>query len=247
MPAWRISRATRLRLTAQPESQREFGVHPRRAVGAAGLLVDLLDVFEQQLVLLVRAAIPAGAASRSSPIGDTLKHPAGHRDIESVVGEFTDQREHYFGRMFSRAKYAAARLRISILHLQPALIPAQLGEFLLLLARQLRSRCRSRRRRPGPSNSAGTIPKSAGLSRTQRPVWSPSRASSTARRRNSGGCGAGTSDILPGGRSHLRSGVRAPGGSSTCAQTTMTGFLDNPTKPVDHTCAAQTTLTFTTR
>jgi pimeloyl-ACP methyl ester carboxylesterase len=34
---------------------------------------------------------------------------------------------------------------------------------------------------------------------------------------------------------------------STCAQTTMTGFLDNPTKPVDHTCAAQTTLTFTTR
>jgi hypothetical protein len=34
---------------------------------------------------------------------------------------------------------------------------------------------------------------------------------------------------------------------STCAQTTMTGFLDNPAKPVDHTCAAKTTLTFTTR
>src|SRR5690242_4954992 len=32
---------------------------------------------------------------------------------EAVVGEFTDQREDYFGRTFSRAKYAAARLRIS--------------------------------------------------------------------------------------------------------------------------------------
>jgi pimeloyl-ACP methyl ester carboxylesterase len=33
---------------------------------------------------------------------------------------------------------------------------------------------------------------------------------------------------------------------STCAQSIMTGFLDKPTEPVDHTCAAQTTLTFTT-
>src|SRR6185312_7447420 len=41
------------------------------------------------------------------------KNPAGHRDVKAVVGEFTDQREDYFGRMFSWAKYAAARLRIS--------------------------------------------------------------------------------------------------------------------------------------
>ena len=34
-------------------------------------------------------------------------------------------------------------------------------------------------------------------------------------------------------------------GKSTCALSIMTAFLDNPTKPVDHTCAAQTTLTFT--
>jgi pimeloyl-ACP methyl ester carboxylesterase len=34
---------------------------------------------------------------------------------------------------------------------------------------------------------------------------------------------------------------------STCAQSTMIGFLDNPAPPVDHTCAAKTTLTFTTR
>jgi pimeloyl-ACP methyl ester carboxylesterase len=33
---------------------------------------------------------------------------------------------------------------------------------------------------------------------------------------------------------------------SRCAQSIMTSFLDNPTQPVDHTCAAQTTLTFTT-
>ena len=33
---------------------------------------------------------------------------------------------------------------------------------------------------------------------------------------------------------------------STCALSTMTAFLDNPRQPVDHTCAAQTTLTFTT-
>jgi hypothetical protein len=32
------------------------------------------------------------------------ENPTGHRDVESVVGEFVDQREDYFGRTFSRAK-----------------------------------------------------------------------------------------------------------------------------------------------
>lgn len=36
----------------QPQPEREFGVHPRGAVGAAGIGVDLLDVFEQHRVLL---------------------------------------------------------------------------------------------------------------------------------------------------------------------------------------------------
>jgi pimeloyl-ACP methyl ester carboxylesterase len=36
-------------------------------------------------------------------------------------------------------------------------------------------------------------------------------------------------------------------GKSMCAPAIMAAFLDNPTKPVDRTCAAQTTLTFTTR
>jgi pimeloyl-ACP methyl ester carboxylesterase len=34
-------------------------------------------------------------------------------------------------------------------------------------------------------------------------------------------------------------------GKSTCAPSIMAAFLDNPTKPADPTCAAQTTLTFT--
>ena len=34
-------------------------------------------------------------------------------------------------------------------------------------------------------------------------------------------------------------------GKSTCAPSIMAAFLDNPTKPVDHACAARTTLTFT--
>ena len=34
-------------------------------------------------------------------------------------------------------------------------------------------------------------------------------------------------------------------GKSRCAPSIMAAFLDNPTKPVDQTCAAQTTLTFT--
>jgi len=35
-------------------------------------------------------------------------------------------------------------------------------------------------------------------------------------------------------------------GKSKCALSIMTAFLANPTKPVDPTCAAQITLTFTT-
>jgi hypothetical protein len=34
-------------------------------------------------------------------------------------------------------------------------------------------------------------------------------------------------------------------GKSTCALSIMAAFLDSPTRPVDQTCAAHTTLTFT--
>lgn len=39
--------------------------------------------------------------------------PAGHRDIEPVIGQLLDQPEPYFGSTFSLAKYAEARFTIS--------------------------------------------------------------------------------------------------------------------------------------
>jgi hypothetical protein len=55
--------------------------------------VNPADVFEQQRILLgtrgIRAADPVVIA-RSRHVQD----PAGHRDIDVVVGEFTDQREY---------------------------------------------------------------------------------------------------------------------------------------------------------
>jgi hypothetical protein len=96
----------------QAEPEGELGVHPRPAVGAARLGMDAFNVLQQQLVLLgTRRTHPR------TPFVEALaahaKDPAGHRNGEAVVGEFTDQREDYFGRTFSRAKYAAARLSIS--------------------------------------------------------------------------------------------------------------------------------------
>jgi hypothetical protein len=59
---------------------------------------------------------PAAAASLGRRVrgrAGYAEQPAGHRDVDPVVGEFVDQPERYFGRTFSLAKYAAARLRIS--------------------------------------------------------------------------------------------------------------------------------------
>ena len=96
----------------QPQAQCQFGMHPRRPVGFSRLLVDFGDAFEQQCVVLV-----AGRRRTVVPFVITgpghAEQPTGHRDINTVVGEFVDQPERYFGRTFSLAKYAAARLRIS--------------------------------------------------------------------------------------------------------------------------------------
>jgi hypothetical protein len=74
------------------EPEHELGVHPRRAVGAARFGVDPLDVFEEQLVLLApRRVEPGGPFVVAGP--RHVQYPAGHRDIDVVVGEFTDQRE----------------------------------------------------------------------------------------------------------------------------------------------------------
>ena len=84
----------------------------RRSVTATRVCMDLLDLLEEQFVVLVprrqRAILPFVIAGTGH-----AEQPAGHRDIDIVVGEFMDQPERYFGRTFSLAKYAAARLRIS--------------------------------------------------------------------------------------------------------------------------------------
>jgi hypothetical protein len=69
-----------------------------------------------------------------------LEYSAGHRDRDTVGGEFTDQRVDYFGRTFSRAKYAAPEnvvLHLHLhLHLQLLVAASQFCEFLLLRAGQ---------------------------------------------------------------------------------------------------------------
>ncbi len=97
----------------QPESHGQLGVHAGRPVCLhVRVCVDFLDVFEKQFVLLFprrrRPVFPFVVSGSGN-----AKQPAGHRDIDIVIGEFSDQPVRYFGRTFSRAKYAAARLRIS--------------------------------------------------------------------------------------------------------------------------------------
>jgi hypothetical protein len=60
-------------------------------------------VFHEEFVLLRPGRFHPSAPFIEALAADT-KDPAGHRDRESVVGEFADQREDYFGRTFSRAK-----------------------------------------------------------------------------------------------------------------------------------------------
>ena len=76
---------------AQPE--REFGVHPRPPVRAARVGMDLFDVLEQQRILLFpRRGRPAGPGVIAGP--GYLQHSAAHRDVDPVVGEFSDQPEY---------------------------------------------------------------------------------------------------------------------------------------------------------
>src|SRR4051794_2038672 len=107
-----MSRATRFSFTTSPQPEGQFGVHPRRPVRISRLLVDFGDVFQQQFVVLVagrRWTVVPFVVARAG----NAEQPAGHRDVDTVVGEFMDQPERYFGRTFSLAKYAAARFRIS--------------------------------------------------------------------------------------------------------------------------------------
>src|SRR5215213_6716231 len=184
---------------AEPEGQ--LGVHPRPPIGAARLGMNTFDVFEQQLILLHPGGLHPGAPFVES-LAAHAQYPTGHRDVETVVGEFTDQREDYFGRTFSRAKYAAARLRISfsISRRRLSLRSCASSRFSSLVNRDdepplpallSAESCAIQFRRHDSE-----IRRSFAIAATG---CSPRRTNSTARRRNSGGCGAGTNDILPGG------------------------------------------------
>jgi hypothetical protein len=85
------------------QAQHELGVDPRPPVSAAGFLVDSRD----QLFQLLIADRP-GRLRPPAPLVVTgcgnVQDPAGHRDGDSAVGEFSDQPESYFGRTLSRAK-----------------------------------------------------------------------------------------------------------------------------------------------
>ena len=50
---------------------------------------------------------PLSGGPVSNSLIVTPQDPTGHRDINIVIGEFTDQQVDQFGRTFSRAKYAA--------------------------------------------------------------------------------------------------------------------------------------------
>src|SRR5690348_5678784 len=93
-------------------AQHQLGVHPRPPVGAPRFGMYFADQLHQLPVACfprrLRPPEPFIVAGRGY-----LQHPAGHRDGNTIGGELADQPECYFGRTFSRAKYAAARLRIS--------------------------------------------------------------------------------------------------------------------------------------
>jgi hypothetical protein len=81
-----------LEVHRQTQSEHEFGVYPRRAVGPARLLVNPSNLLEQQFVLMTSRRVQ----SRSPLVIARPRHiqyPASHRDIEVVGGEFMDQRE----------------------------------------------------------------------------------------------------------------------------------------------------------
>src|ERR1700754_4121066 len=157
-------------------------------------------------------ALTRGHRTVSPVVEATCRHaqyPACHRDRDLVRGEFPHYRVDHFGRTFSRAKYAAARLRISF-----SVSSRRFSR------RSSTSSLRSSLVNPGlppVSMSAcdiqlrrhdSLIPKLSAPSRIE-PVRT--RASSTARCRNSSGRGAGTTTSFPGGHSASRSESVEPG------------------------------------
>jgi hypothetical protein len=88
---------------SHPAPEPQLEADARGAVGVAGRLVDVSDLVGQIRILEITLGGAAAAPLVVARPGDT-EHPAGHRDVESVGGEFLDQPEPYFGSTFSRAK-----------------------------------------------------------------------------------------------------------------------------------------------
>ena len=98
-------------LDASTEAQ--LGVHPRAAVGAPALAVDLDDRRRQGMILThPRRGVTLTLAPFVEAGGRHLHHTATRRDRQ-VRAALGDEGEPHFGTTFSLAKYAAARLRIS--------------------------------------------------------------------------------------------------------------------------------------
>lgn len=86
-----------------PERHLQLGVDPRGPIGAAGHGVDVDDSVRQVGIGGV-AVRQRSSPPLIEPRSGHSQHPAGHRDINPVVGEFLDQPERHFGRTFSLAK-----------------------------------------------------------------------------------------------------------------------------------------------
>ena len=202
---------------AQPE--RQLGVHPRRTVGAARLVVDLSDLLEQQLVLLASRRVES-----SQPLVIArprhVQHPAGHRDIDvcrssasSRTSGKTSLGERSHGRS-TRPPASGSRL------------PSPVGACPGAARRAPSSPCSSAASRcRDSSTSAWAIQfrrhdseiRSSFANSATGLVFS--RASSTARRRNSGGWGAGTTTSFPvaAATSGRVSGLRGEAQAAWCA------------------------------
>jgi hypothetical protein len=87
----------------QTHPEPELGMGSWGSVGASRHRVDVHDRVAQIGVLKIAVGqvsiVPLVVARSGDP-----EHPAGHRDIDPVVGKLADQPEHYFGRTFSLAK-----------------------------------------------------------------------------------------------------------------------------------------------
>src|SRR5438552_9013434 len=187
-------------LAADPHAgtESELGMDAWRTVGATRLAVDLDDRGGQRVILSgpctgVRLAITPFVVAG----GRHLHHATRRRDrqVRAVLG---DEGEDHFGRTFSLAKYAAARLRIST-----SISNARFSR--RSFTNSARSSVVSPSRRPESMSAwfnqfrrqPSEIPRSFAICAIG---FARSRANSTARAWNSGGCGAGIRTPLRGGR-----------------------------------------------